>query len=49
MERSPKMKTFVSWLEQNHPKLFSAIKIIKEPKDNKNKPKIKHDGWKIIK
>jgi hypothetical protein len=45
------MKTFVNWLEQNHPGLFSAIKIIKEPKDknSKKKPNIKHDGWKIIK
>ena len=41
------MKTFVKWLEQKNPKLFSAIEIIKEPK--RKKPEINHDGWKIVK
>jgi len=49
LEGKLKMKTFVKWLEQNHPGLFSAIKIIEEPKNKKKKPTIKHDGWKIIK
>lgn len=41
------MNSFIKWLEQKHPELFSAIEIIKEPK--RKKPNIKHDGWKIVK
>jgi len=43
------MKTFTSWLEQKNPKLFSAIKVINEPKETKKKPEVKHDGWRIVK